>query len=73
MTPADERDYFERIRGEILYVLAVAQQEGIPAQDISESLCAQGLLLAASLHTGSDEDFMQKARLALMRTGPVEQ
>jgi len=43
--------------------------------EIQRQLSAETLLLAANMHTGNDESFLNMARrsLALVRTGTVEQ
>ena len=73
MTPErDENHFRKQIGGTLMRWIIVAQQAGVSPEAICEILCEQTLQFAADLHTGSDEEFLNMAKLAL-HTGPVEQ
>ena len=73
MTPMPDVDIFRRVLGGlIMRVLTIAQEEGVDPQVICKMLSEQSLMFAADLHEGSDEAFLNLARLALMQQA-VEQ
>ena len=74
MTPVPDVDIFRKVMGGlIMRVMTIAQEEGVEPQVICKMLSEQSLMFAADLHEGSDEAFLNLARLALMHTGSIEQ
>jgi hypothetical protein len=57
----------------IVEIKAVVRKKGLSPEEIDHLLSEHALLMAANLHEGSDEAFLNLARLALMRIGAVEQ